>query len=47
MVTKEGYLRGGGLYKTSKTIRRGIAELCKQLSICIKSECRNVTYLEY
>ena len=30
-VTKGGYLRGGGLYKTSKTMGRGVAELYKQL----------------
>ena len=28
MVTKGGHLRGGGLYGTSRTIRRGVAESC-------------------
>ena len=27
MVTKGGHLKGSGLYKTSKTIRQGVAEL--------------------
>ena len=27
MVTKGGYLKGNKLYKTSKTIGRGVAEL--------------------
>ena len=45
-VTKGGYLRAGGLYKISGTIRRGVAELRKQFSMYIKSEYRNVTYLK-
>ena len=31
MVTKEGHLRGNGLYKTSKTIGRGVAKSRKSL----------------
>ena len=31
-VTKGGHLRGSGLYGVSGTIRRGVAELCGQLS---------------
>ena len=27
MVTKGGHLRGGGLYETSKTIRRGVSRV--------------------
>ena len=27
MVTKGGHLKGSGLYKTSKAIERGVAEL--------------------
>ena len=27
-VTKEGHLRGGKLYRTSKTMGRGVAESC-------------------
>ena len=33
MVTKGGHLRGGKLYKTSKTIGRGVAELYRKFSI--------------
>ena len=32
-VTKGGYLRGSRLYKISKTIRRGVAELRRKFSI--------------
>ena len=31
MVTKGGHLRGGGLYGTSRTIGRRVAELRKSL----------------
>ena len=31
-VTKGGYPRGGGLYKTSRTIRQGVAESRKKFS---------------
>ena len=33
MVTKGGHLRGSRLYKTSKTIGRGVAELYKKFNI--------------
>ena len=39
MVTTGGHLRGGGLYRTSGTIGRGVAELRGQLSIW---KCGNV-----
>ena len=32
MVTKGGHLRGGRLYRTSKTMRRGVTELYKKFS---------------
>ena len=32
-VTKKGHSRGGGLYGTSKTIKRGVAELYRKFSI--------------
>ena len=32
-VTKEGHLSGSKLYKTSRTMGRGVAELYSQLSI--------------
>ena len=32
MVTKGGYLRGSRLYKTSKTIGRGVTKLYKKFS---------------
>ena len=32
-VTKGGHLRGGGLYKTSGTMGRGVTELRKKFSI--------------
>ena len=47
IVTKGGHLRGNGLYRISKAIGRGVANLYKQLSICRKSEYRNVIYLKY
>ena len=31
-VTKGGYLRGSRLYKTSRTIKQGVAESCKKFS---------------
>ena len=31
-VTKGGHLRGSGLYKTSGTIGRGVAESCRKFS---------------
>ena len=31
-VTKGGHPRGGGLYKTSRTIGRGVTESCKKFS---------------
>ena len=33
MVTKGGHLKGSGLYKTSKTMGRGVAKLCKKFNI--------------
>ena len=33
MVTKGGHLRGSGLYKTSRTMGRGVAKSHNQLSI--------------
>ena len=31
-VTKGGHPRGGGLYRTSRTIGQGVAELCRKFS---------------
>ena len=46
-VTKGGHLRGSRLYKTSKTIGRGVAESRSQLSTYIRSERGNVTHLKH
>ena len=42
-VTKGEYLRGSRLYKTSKTINRGVAELRKQFNIYKSLEYKNVS----
>ena len=47
MVTKGGHLKGGRLYKTSKTIRQGVAESRKRFSIWKYRNVKTASILMY